>query len=120
MPIDSLDSQYAVTSYSCPEYGFNLVATERTCSSVNVRSAIAAFNLGRQLRFVTGELPAVGFQRLHVGRNLLSRGMQAGLDHLGCFQIVAIHGNGFATTRPCSSDVPSTFNLSPGISTTLE
>jgi hypothetical protein len=37
----------------------------------------------------------VGLEPLHIGRDLLCSGTQARLNHLGCFKVVAIDGDGF-------------------------
>ena len=51
--------------------------------------------MGCQFDLVGLELPAVGLEPLHIGCDLLCGGMQARLNHLGCFKVVAIDGDSF-------------------------
>ena len=55
------------------------------------------------------QLPAVGLEPLHIGRDLLCGGMHARLNHLGCFKVVAVDRDGFrynsALLVGCSVDV---------------
>jgi len=53
-----------------------------------------------QLHFMASYVLPVGLYRLHVDLDLLYGRMQARLNHLGCFQVVAVDRN-------CSSNDPA-------------
>jgi len=64
--------------------------------------------LGRELYLVGLNLLLVFRKSLHFGSDLLCSGMQASLDQLDPFQVVAIDGDRFPRNRPWYS-MPSFF-----------